>query len=187
MKSLIGRSVLLSAALAGLVTQTTRAQNASPPATTEQKSAADVAKELDAMKQRIQQLEGELKKTQEAPAAETAKAPASATPATETAKTPLTPLPAAATSAEASPTLPADLASSVPILPPSLRTPDGKALDAKATRSLGELPSLIPQAPVALSPQAAAAQPPAAPAAPPPVDLDTPFAFADFSWMLSNP
>ncbi len=28
---------------------------------------------------------------------------------------------------------------------------------------------------------------PAAPAAPPPVDNDTPFAFADFTWMLSNP
>ncbi len=35
-----------------------------------------------------------------------------------------------------------------------------------------------PQAP------AAAAAPPAAP---PPVDLDTPFAYADFTWMLSNP
>ena len=28
---------------------------------------------------------------------------------------------------------------------------------------------------------------PAAPPAAPPVDLDTPFAFADFTWMLSNP
>ena len=39
----------------------------------------------------------------------------------------------------------------------------------------------------AADPQAAAQAPAAAPAAPPPVDLDTPFAFADFTWMLSNP
>jgi hypothetical protein len=39
----------------------------------------------------------------------------------------------------------------------------------------------------AADPQAAAQTPAAAPAAPPPVDLDTPFAYADFTWMMSNP
>ena len=43
-------------------------------------------------------------------------------------------------------------------------------------------PAPAPQAPEAQAPPAAAA-----PAAPPPVDLDTPFAFADFTWMMSNP
>src|SRR5580700_7390757 len=39
----------------------------------------------------------------------------------------------------------------------------------------------------AADPQAAAQTPAAAPAAPPPVDLDTPFAFGDFTWMMANP
>jgi hypothetical protein len=41
--------------------------------------------------------------------------------------------------------------------------------------------------PQAAAPATPDAQAPAAPAAPPPVDLDTPFAYADFTWMLSNP
>jgi hypothetical protein len=47
-----------------------------------------------------------------------------------------------------------------------------------------------PPADPAADPQAAAqapAAPAAAPAAPPPVDLDTPFAFGDFTWMMANP
>ena len=51
------------------------------------------------------------------------------------------------------------------------------------------VPEPAPAPDPAPAPQAAAPQAPAAPAAPatPPVDLDTPFAFADFTWMLSNP
>jgi hypothetical protein len=153
MKFSFGRSVFLSGALAGVLALTTSAQTASPPApeeksAAEQKPAADVAKELDAMKARIGQLETELAKTKQQPG-------------------------------EAAPNkLPADLASTVPVLPPSLRTPDGKALVPRVPYA--DPPSPDPQA--AASPQA-----PAAPAAPPPVDLDTPFAFADFTWMLSVP
>ncbi len=44
-------------------------------------------------------------------------------------------------------------------------------------------PAPDPQAPA----PGAQAPAPAAPPATPPVDLDTPFAFADFTWMLSNP
>jgi hypothetical protein len=47
-------------------------------------------------------------------------------------------------------------------------------------------PAPDPQAAPAPTPGAAAAAPPATPAAPA-VDNDTPFAFADFTWMLSNP
>jgi hypothetical protein len=79
---------------------------------------------------------------------------------------------------------PADgVASTTPILPAS-------ALDPKPTVA----PALTPQTGVPLAPQAPAAAPAAAPpaqeqtpAAPPAVDLETPFAFADFTWMLSNP
>jgi len=51
------------------------------------------------------------------------------------------------------------------------------------------VPEPAPAPDPAPAPQAAAPQAPAAPAAPatPPVDLDTPFAFADFTWMMSNP
>jgi hypothetical protein len=48
-------------------------------------------------------------------------------------------------------------------------------------------PSPAPDAADTADPQAAAQTPAAPPATPPPVDLDTPFAFADFTWMLSNP
>ena len=51
----------------------------------------------------------------------------------------------------------------VPVIPTAAPTPDAPA---------------DPQAP------AAAAAPPATP---PPVDLDTPFAFGDFTWMMANP
>jgi len=61
------------------------------------------------------------------------------------------------------------------------------------TGGSGPTPDTAPPTPApdpAPAPQAAAPQAPAAaaaPAAPPPVDLDTPFAFADFTWMMSNP
>jgi hypothetical protein len=46
------------------------------------------------------------------------------------------------------------------------------------------VPAPDPQAP---APSAQAPAAPAAPPAPPPVDNDTPFAYADYTWMLSNP
>ncbi|HEY6341817.1 MAG TPA: outer membrane beta-barrel protein, partial [Bryobacteraceae bacterium] len=111
-------------------------------------SSDDVAKEIQAMKQRIQQLERQANNPADAPAD--------------------------------------GIASTTPILPPS-------ALLPKPTVA----PALTPQTGVPLAPQAAAAAPAAAPAAPagqeqapaapPAVDLDTPFAYADFTWMLSNP
>src|SRR5579871_659265 len=63
----------------------------------------------------------------------------------------------------------------VPLPAPS-PTPGAPAPDPAPAPAPAPAPD--PQAP---------ATPPAAPAAPPPVDLDTPFAFADFTWMLSNP
>jgi hypothetical protein len=70
------------------------------------------------------------------------------------------------------------LADASPAPAPSAGTPEPSPTPAGT-------PAPIPEP----APQAATAAPqaPAAPAAPPPVDLDTPFAFADFTWMLSNP
>ena len=59
-----------------------------------------------------------------------------------------------------------------------LPAPGAPAPDPAPSPAPTPTPPPDPQAP---------ATPPAAPAAPPPVDLDTPFAFADFTWMLSNP
>jgi len=70
--------------------------------------------------------------------------------------------------------------------------------DTAADRTAGDKPADPNSTPVAdlrppadgaaLSPQAPATPAPATPApdAPPPVDLQTPFAYADFTWMLSN-
>jgi hypothetical protein len=69
----------------------------------------------------------------------------------------------------------------------STTAPRADASDAVAASSPTEVPT--PDAPpdpqAAATPAAPQATPP--PATPPPVDLDTPFAYADFSWMLSNP
>jgi hypothetical protein len=54
-------------------------------------------------------------------------------------------------------------------------------------RTPAAAPAPAPDTADTADPQAAAQTPAAPPAAPPPVDLDTPFAYADFTWMLSNP
>jgi len=54
-----------------------------------------------------------------------------------------------------------------------------------ATPASAPTPDAPPDPQAAAAPAAPQATPP--PATPPPVDLDTPFAYADFTWMLSNP
>jgi hypothetical protein len=165
--------VLIAGVLTSILASIAGAQSSSLPAaeqksSTDQKTSPEVTKQLEELKQRVEQLEGELKKTQ-GPAETQVPAPSP------------------------------DVASTAPILPASLKTPDGKALDTK-TKALGsDAAALTPQTPIPLAPQAAAPAAPAAsptpqggpqsPEAPatPPVDLDTPFAYADFTWMLSNP
>ncbi len=63
------------------------------------------------------------------------------------------------------------------------------APSASGTPSGEPAPAGTPDGAPAPDPQAAAAPPqaPAAPPTPPAVDLDTPFAYADYTWMLSNP
>ena len=135
------RSLLIAGLLAGLAGQV-GAQTAATPETTSPAPAADPVKELDAMKQRISQLESQLKDK------------------------------------SATPDQAADTAATGNIAP----TQDVGSAPAEAAGN-ASAPSPAPPA----DPQAAPAAAAAAPAAPPPVDLDTPFAFADFTWMLSNP
>jgi hypothetical protein len=163
------RSILVASVLAGLVGQILCAQNASPQTEGPPSAPLDVAKELAAMKQRIEQLESELK---EKKAKEDA-----ATPAVATA-----PAPAGASSPTAAPAVavvapePAQIASTKPLIPASINTPPIR------------LPlSVVPPGPQAAAPAPAGQAPDATPAAPPPVDLETPFAYGDFTWMNSVP
>ena len=112
-------------------------QPANPKPASDAPQSADTQKELDSMKQRISELESQLKKDSDQ------EKPGTAVPVTSA---------------------------------------EGSAPDAGSAGS-------APAAPAPPSPQDAPAPgtQAAAPAAPPPVDLDTPFAFADFTWMLSNP
>src|SRR5579859_2031793 len=71
-----GRRILVAGIFAGLLGQTLAAQNTSAP----QQVPADIVRELDAMKKRIEQLEAELKskKAQEEPGKATAEEPVKA-------------------------------------------------------------------------------------------------------------
>ncbi len=187
------------------------------PAGAAQAAPTEVAKELDAMKKRIEQLESQLaagkeKEKDDKNAKQSASAAAPA--ATAAAETPqatasintVQPAPApqaVATQATTQATtqqpntnlspyavsgsfwrrwLKGDKVvqtQSAPVTTASLGTPPSSAFDLKGAAS--------PDAPSPASAQDAAAAPaagtPPAPAAPPPVDNQTPFAYADYTWM----
>jgi Putative beta-barrel porin-2, OmpL-like. bbp2 len=132
------RGVVIAGVFAGLLMGQNLMAQAQP-------SPADVVKEMDALRKRIEQLEAEAK-AKEANASKPPK-PAAAKPDFPTLK-------------------PAD----------DPARPTGKIPVETATAS--PLPDPTAQAP---------ATPPPAEPPPPAVDNDTPFAFADFTWMLSNP
>jgi Putative beta-barrel porin-2, OmpL-like. bbp2 len=123
-------------------------------------ASPDVTKELDAMKKRIEQLEAEAKARE------------------ASASKPAVPTPAALTRAEPTPAAPGVLRPVFPTLNPSSlsRPTEAAPVDVATTTPL---PDPTAQAP--------ATPPPAAAPAPPPVDLQTPFAFADFTWMNAVP
>jgi hypothetical protein len=146
------RSVAIAAVLAGLAAQYLGAQTASPAQAPEQQPPAEVIKQLDALKQRVEQLEGELKSK---PAAQTTTG-AAAKPVTDsTAERTVSPADKVG-SADAKPEPIADL-----------RPLSTLPLDAQAAQT------------------PATAAPPAE--VPPAVDLQTPFAYADYTWMNSIP
>jgi hypothetical protein len=162
----LGRSVLIAGVLAACMGRTAHAQTAPAQPVAEQRSPSDVIKELDALKKRVEELQSELKnKPEPAPAPEVAK-PA---PAAEVAK-PDAAAPSRVTEAEreveALPRRSVVEAQPVPIA--DLRPPYAGPLQAQAT------------------PPAAPGQAPQE-TAPPPVDLQTPFAYADYTWMNAVP
>jgi hypothetical protein len=194
-----------------------------PPAPASSAASTDLAKELDAMKKRIEELEAQIAKDKEkdkpkdqtatAPAAPAATTPAAApAPATETRQVLTASAPASTPAATAQPAgstaAPVQnvatytttsafwkrwlkgqqakaAAQPAPVTTASLSTPPASAFDLKANEALN------PDAPFPAGPQDAGQAPAAgaapAPAAPPPVDLQTPFAFADFTWMMAVP
>src|SRR5579863_8458592 len=144
------------------------AQTAQPPQQDSQPASQqqDISKELDAMKKRIEQLEAELK-------AKSAAAPV-ATPAAQPVENAAQPVQNAAPDSA---------------VKTSLASFGGNPSGAGAPLGAGTLmPGTLDPTLDASPAVAQDAQAPAQPAQPAPaVDLQTPFAFADFTWMLSNP
>lgn len=143
--------------------------------------ASEVARELAAMKERIEELEAKLRAAQKPdPVAVAASAPAAA---------PVSPAPATpAVKLEASVRKPQEL----PLLA-SLVWPDARLNLPSRTETALSLPP-IPGGAAASAPTASESQdtqaPPAAapaPAAPPAVNTQDPFAFGDFTWMNAVP
>jgi hypothetical protein len=169
--NLVTRSVLLAAVLSALGGHAAYAQTAPAQSTADQKTTDDVIKELDALKKRVEALQTELKnKTEAAPAAEAPK----------------------------------------PAAPPEVAKPEASKSEVLPRRSVVELEPEVsaPRKPIAAEerkpvpvadlrppyagPLEAQATPPATPSqaqetAPPAVDLQTPFAYADYTWMNSIP
>jgi hypothetical protein len=189
-----GRGVLVAGLFAGLLGQTLTAQTASAPQTAPQPTSADIVKELDMMKKRIEQLEAELKnkKSQEGPVTASAQTPApTATSQVKPAEAPhmmLATFPDA--TAQPAPAAPAPASRLIFATRPSVLDTTGLTPVTPTPAQPGQLsasaagPSAaLPQE--ATPPAAPGAQPgaPAAPAGPPPVNTADPFAFADFTWM----
>jgi hypothetical protein len=161
------------AALWGLAVGAHRAQ---AQGTTEEKSTAQIVKELEEMKQRMAQLEAALaqqkakeeaaqKEAAVAKAAAQAKADAEAKRNAILAGGAVTPADSDQASREAA----AKTVKAIAALPAG-HAPDTAERDAEPAQD---------------QPQQAGA--PAAPPTTPPVDLQTPFAFADFTWMNAVP
>jgi hypothetical protein len=154
---------IASVIIAGLVGHTAVAQTTGDQRGAEQKAAADTAKELEALKQRVAQLESLLKEqVKEKEKEKEAKAKqGKEEPAAEEVE-----------NAEAAAAPPA------PVAAPAAAPANAERASAPASTD----GSADTQAPAQTPPEA-----PAAPAAPPPVDLQTPFAFGDFTWMNAVP
>ena len=165
--SLVTRSVLLTAALAAFGGQKAPAQTAPAQPAAEQKAQGDVIKELDALKKRVEELQSELKsKAEAAPASEAARPEA----ATEVAKPEVLPQRSIVEqeAGQVSKARTPIAAEERPVPVADLRPPYAGPLEAQAT------------------PPAAPGQAPQE-TAPPPVDLQTPFAYADYTWMNAVP
>jgi len=201
------RSVFITGVLIALLARNASTQTASPP-----QPAVDTVKELEALKQRITQLESELKKTKtcEQPSAANANQAAPTTPKgqqpakegdrtaseakgdalkkLDALKLPIEQLESGSKGSPAK-----EQPSTAEISKPAQTSPVAAAEPAKtsdAANGSGDDAVGSGQVQVAQA-QAATVQAPVGQAAPtpatPPVDLDTPFAFSDFTWMNAVP
>jgi hypothetical protein len=128
-----GRRILVASLFTGLLGQTLVAQNTSAQQPAPQQIPADVVKELDAMKKRIEQLEAELKnkKPQDAPAKAAVDAPVAAkvAPAVTTPGPEVKPVDSPRLTPASYPASPAETKSEA-------KSTDGQALAAPMTPSL---------------------------------------------------
>jgi Putative beta-barrel porin-2, OmpL-like. bbp2 len=167
---LIARSACVAAMLAAAMSPVLRAQTTPERPAAEQRSQDELEKQMEALKARMAELESELKnkKVQE-----------QAKPASETGAT----APASSAAAKADSPAPAGNASPADAQTAAKPSP---ARDASGTPLAEALPpSGGPQA-QALPPATPTPTQEPAPATPT-VDLDTPFAYADYTWMNSVP
>jgi hypothetical protein len=153
---IVRRSVLIAGIMATLLAHVARAQSTASQPPAAPSAAADRVKEIESLKQRIEQLESELK-TNTADKAATAAEPRSATDTEKEL---------------------AGLKQRIEQLEAEAKAEVKNAAAANADQKPVEDPGG--------SGQAQAEQQPAAPA-PAPVDLQTPFAYADYTWMNSVP
>ncbi|MGD0499399.1 MAG: outer membrane beta-barrel protein [Bryobacteraceae bacterium] len=181
------RFALIAALFGGLIGQSAVAQTASSAQAPSPATPAAIAKELDALKQRIVQLEAELKaqSSPSQPPAATAEPPAPA-PAREVAD-PVVPN-SEATRAHG-PNAEAGTASA-PVELAEAAAPDRAEPAASGAPAGTPAPAPAPQPAVAPPPTPAAPSIPEAlqaPAASSGVDNSTPFAYADFTWLNGTP
>ncbi len=167
---LIARSACVAAMLVAAMSPALRAQTAPQQPATEQRSQDELEKQMEALKARMAELESEMKAQ---------KAKEQAKPASESG--PAAPVSPAAAKADS----PAPAGSANPADAQTAAKP-GPAPNASASPLVAALPPVgVPQS-QALPPAATPpTQEPTAAAAP--VDLQTPFAYADYTWMNSVP
>ncbi len=173
---------------AGLLGQSAfgQAPAAQPPA--DSQTTVDIVKELEAMKQRMAQLEAalqeqrkkeEVAKKEEAARKEAAEKAAAEAKAVAEAKA----------AAEAKAKQEAALAAAQPAAPEDSKAQASRVVKQIAATPAGHIPEGAEREAEPPADQAAPATQaaPAAPPATPPVDLVTPFAYADYTWMNSIP
>ena len=166
--NLVTRSMLIAAVVSAFLGPSAYSQTAPEQTPAEQRSPSDVIKELDALKKRVEELQSELKnKAEVTPAPEVAKpetAPQVAKPEGLPRRSMVEQQPEVST-----PRKPIAAEDRKPVPVADLRPPYAGPLEAQATP---------PAAPGGQAPQETA---------PPAVDLQTPFAYADYTWMNSVP
>jgi hypothetical protein len=164
---LIARSACVAAMLAAAISPALRAQTTPERPAAEQRSQDELEKQMEALKARMAELESELKNKKVQDQAKPASEAGAAAPAAAKADSPV---PAGNAS-------PADAQSAAKPVP--ARDASGTPLAEALPPSGGPQAQALPPAPPTPTQEPAPATPT--------VDLDTPFAYADYTWMNSVP